>query len=828
MATENKRALSQAVLKLIASVELTPEEKAILNPANKTQATAAEKEQDSMGNKPNAVENKTYKSGKAGVHIVGIIYAGKDIVGYMLHNAQDNSLMNYNVDQVKHILSKTEIVNAKLENNKVSLTDGAESAFMKFDANNMMAPLDNKIVIYVLSRCEKTVASRGLARSKTVYKFVSNTRKVSSVSEDELLGLCLSGKVSISNMKVVSGAEASASGITTNPNNPDAKYLAAKNKDTILTIESRITFEKQNAPVAPVVEQKPASSKDADKIKYRIQRSASFVMKQCKKLDTMNILVDGSIPVFIGLSGELPKLPRKSMNPQKIRKIMLGEVLKIYVGFDTLYADKTTKIARLVSYLTKKYDSSSDEEKKYLVNKVRLSCAGRTPEDNGRLICGTDANNFVEYAFCIYVIASVVVNKDIGLNIEGVNVVPIVLYNNLNSTSLNFTDATRAFSHDISLTSNDSYRVGLSHIRRNCKYQPYEHTNFNNIAGKFVAGPGSKSPVHYIEAFVQNYLLTGALTSKEDDMTKLIAFESKIDCPTMLDQIAYQFARICVYENTCESSNNYRDAGTQKYTAQFAYFRLELLVDAYMTYLCVQNKNMQIAVKVVKGLINMITGSYFDSINGMTRDYIDHLDTILDWWTNNKFDTYIKNIQNNQDSITVLKHYVENGAFDVPVTDVVMDNASKLELCSPSYLNKIANYKNMAGHDGRKFSSAFKWLFGISGGDITSERSKAARLTSTQYNHSVATHDELAALNSNETNITGTLYAMFMLTTRSEYEMFIDELNADSNWRGTFYEVLYGARFITFLLTYPVIIATSKNNITRPIARHSDSIMLPW
>lgn len=172
--------------------------------------------------------NLEQTSGTKGFRIIGIM---RDInspkaepVGYVLYNDAKKEHSAYSVEQVKMILGMYNFVNAKLENNKVVVTDGAETALLQFDA--FRNPIGQPTA-YILNRTKETMRANSRISQRDIVTFINSRLEVHTLPASALIAAKNEGKLVISNMKVVNSAESGS-------------FLEAKNVTTIPTYEKEV------------------------------------------------------------------------------------------------------------------------------------------------------------------------------------------------------------------------------------------------------------------------------------------------------------------------------------------------------------------------------------------------------------------------------------------------------------------------------------------------------------------------------------------------------------------------------------------------------------
>ena len=239
--------ITKDVLDLVMKVELDSGE------LNSFKTLASKK--DETQTKFNVVKEEQ-TSGSKGFRIIGVMRDINDVkaepVGYVLYNDSKKEHSAYSTSQVKMILGMYTFVNAKLENDKVVITDGAETALLQFDA--FRNPIGQPTV-YVLDRTKETVAAGGQSRQQEVVTFINNRLEVQKLPAATLIEAKNSGKIVIANMKVVS--------------NGDTSFLEAKNVTTIPT------YEKEIRPT----QVKTDAAEEFRKKQLKMKNHASFVQR---------------------------------------------------------------------------------------------------------------------------------------------------------------------------------------------------------------------------------------------------------------------------------------------------------------------------------------------------------------------------------------------------------------------------------------------------------------------------------------------------------------------------------------------------------------------
>lgn len=203
------------------------------------------------------VTNEAQTSGSKGFRIIGIM---RDVtnqkarpIGYVLYNDTKKEHSAYSAEQVKMILGMYSFVNAKLENDEIVITDGAETALLQFDAyrNPIGQP-----TVYVLDRTKETMHSGSQSRQQEVVTFINSRLEVQKLPASSLIAAKNEGKIVIANMKVV--------------NSPDGgSFLEAKNVTTIPT------YEKEIRPTTV----KSDAAEEFRKQQLKIKNHASFAQR---------------------------------------------------------------------------------------------------------------------------------------------------------------------------------------------------------------------------------------------------------------------------------------------------------------------------------------------------------------------------------------------------------------------------------------------------------------------------------------------------------------------------------------------------------------------
>ena len=176
------------------------------------------------------VANEQQKSGKKGLRIIGVMRnidnIKADPIGYVLYNDVKQETLAYTAQQVAMILGMYPVVNAVLENNKITITDGADTAMLQFDA--LRNPIGSP-TIYVLKRETERVGGK----TQEKITFIDNSLTVRQLLSSVIIKEKNAGRLVIANMKVSPA-----------PNSPDGYVLEAKNLDTIPTIEKEIKAQR--------------------------------------------------------------------------------------------------------------------------------------------------------------------------------------------------------------------------------------------------------------------------------------------------------------------------------------------------------------------------------------------------------------------------------------------------------------------------------------------------------------------------------------------------------------------------------------------------------
>lgn len=261
------------------------------------------------------ITKQAQTSGNKGLRIIGvmrdIIYNQKEPIGYILFNDAKKEHNAYSAEQVKMILGMYTLVNAKLEDNKVVITDGAETALLQFDAyrNPIGTP-----TVYVLDRARETIRANGQSKQQDVVTFIDGNLTISKLPAETLIDAKANNKINIANMKVVTAGT-------------DKPFLEAKNMTTIPTYEKEIKPEQV----------KTDSAEKFRKQQLKLKNHASFVQRI---VDVINQCVVVETAVKGTEYGTYIKVPGLSqlyrgldiVGIQGLKAIMQKEVAPVLVG----------------------------------------------------------------------------------------------------------------------------------------------------------------------------------------------------------------------------------------------------------------------------------------------------------------------------------------------------------------------------------------------------------------------------------------------------------------------------------------------------------------
>lgn len=219
------------------------------------------------------VAKEQQTSGVKGFRIIGVMRDINNIkgepLGYVLFNDAKQETGQYSAAQVKMILGMHSFVNAVLENDKVVITDGAETAMLQFDAyrNPIGTP-----TIYVLSRASETLSANGQKREQEVITFINHRLEIQKAPAEALITAKESGKIVIANMKVVPTV--------------GGQKLEAKNITTIPTYEKEIRPEQVKTDDAEAFR----------KQQLKMKNHASFVQRIVDFIDNCVLIQNSATP----------------------------------------------------------------------------------------------------------------------------------------------------------------------------------------------------------------------------------------------------------------------------------------------------------------------------------------------------------------------------------------------------------------------------------------------------------------------------------------------------------------------------------------------------
>lgn len=259
-------------------------------------------------------------SGQQGLRIIGVVRnMDMTVAGYVLYNDNNNTHRIYSTDQVLYMLSMYSMVNAKINNNKVMITDASEDSLFQFDTNGKsLAPSS----LYILSRNTDTFSAGVQSKTKQSFTALTDSLQVIRLPLEELKNMVNRGLYRLCNMKLVH-------------NENGENFLAAKDLDALPTF---------NSTVEAVGREKTEDARSFGKQQKILRSHAAFTQRVLDILNNAILLNLYNKPLAFTNGLSKLKIACNSLSQEKLDIIMQQEVLVLYGLNPTQIAKAKAKV----------------------------------------------------------------------------------------------------------------------------------------------------------------------------------------------------------------------------------------------------------------------------------------------------------------------------------------------------------------------------------------------------------------------------------------------------------------------------------------------------